>query len=100
VYLLGLCLFQAFIAGAVNEVLDVIGEDGVEEGADAAAESLGDGAPELVEEALREGLSRILSGVGEKFLGSTAKKAAEGMANWFFLRRIGRQAMWLLQPLT
>ena len=100
VYLLGLCIFQAFMAGAVNEVLDAIGEDGVEEGADAAAESLGDGAPELVEEASREGLSRILSGVGEKFLGSAAKKAAEGMANWFFLRRIGRQAMWLLQPLT
>lgn len=100
VYLLGLCIFQAFMAGAVNEALDAIGEDEVEEGADAAAESLGDGAPELIEEASREGLSRILSGVGEKFLGSAAKKATEGMANWFFLRRIGRQAMWLLQPLT
>jgi uncharacterized membrane protein YcjF (UPF0283 family) len=100
VYLLGLCIFQAFMAGAVNEALDTIGEDGVEEGADAAAESLGDGPPELVEEASSEGLSRILSGVGENFLGSAAKKAGEGMANWFFLRRIGRQAMRLLQPLT
>jgi uncharacterized membrane protein YcjF (UPF0283 family) len=100
VYLLGLCIFQAFMAGAVNEALDAIGEGGAEEGADAAAESLGDGGPELVEEASREGFSRILSGVGEHFLGSAATKAAEGMANWFFLRRIGRQAMRLLQPLT
>ena len=100
VYLLGLCIFQAFMAGAVNEALDAIGEDGVEDGADAAAETLGDGASELVEEAGSEGFSRILSGVGEKFLGSAARKAAEGMAHWFFLRRIGRQAMRLLQPLT
>jgi len=99
-YLLGLCIFQAFMAGAVNEVLDAIGEDGAEEGVDAAVESLSDGVPELVAEASREGLSRMLSGVGEKFLGSAAKKAAEGMANGFFLRRIGRQAVRLLQPLT
>jgi uncharacterized membrane protein YcjF (UPF0283 family) len=99
-YLLCLCIFQAFMAEAVNEALDAIGEDGVEDGADATAESLGDGAPDLVEEASSEGLSRIVSGVGEHFLGSAAKKAAEGMANWFFLRRIGRQAMRLLQPLA
>jgi hypothetical protein len=48
----------------------------------------------------REGLSRILSGVREKVFGSAAKKAAEGMANRFFLRRIGQKAMRLLQPLT
>jgi uncharacterized membrane protein YcjF (UPF0283 family) len=100
VYLLCLCIFQAFMAGAVNEALDAIGEDGVEDGTDATAESLGDGAPDLVEEASSEGLSRIVTGVGENFLGSAARKAAEGMANWFFLRRIGQQAMRLLQPLT
>jgi uncharacterized membrane protein YcjF (UPF0283 family) len=95
VYLLGLCIFQAFMAGAVNEALDAIGEDAGEEGAGAAAETLGDGAPEL-----SAGFSQILSGVGENFLGSAARKAAEGMANWLFLHRIGRQAMRLLQPLT
>jgi hypothetical protein len=48
----------------------------------------------------REGLSRMLSGVREKVFGSAAQKAAEGMANRFFLRRIGQKAMRLLQPLT
>jgi uncharacterized membrane protein YcjF (UPF0283 family) len=95
VYLLGLCIFQAFMAGAVNEALDALGEEGVEEGAEAGTDVLSDGAPEL-----SESLGRILSGVGEQFLGTAARKAAEGVANWFFLRRIGRQAMRLLQPLT
>jgi hypothetical protein len=61
---------------------------------------LGDGVPELVAVASREGLSRILSRVGEKLLGSAGKKGAQGMANWLFLGRIGRRAMGLLQPLT
>lgn len=88
------------MAGAVNEALEAISEEGVEKGVDAAPDSMADASPGLVEEASSEGLSRILGGVGEKFLGSAARKTAEGLANRFFLRRIGHQAMRLLQPLA
>ena len=75
VYLFGLVLFQGYIAGQVQDNLEVL-----EGGLQALCESM-------------------LDAVGAKIVGMAGARAAEAILHLLFLRRIGKGMMKRLRPL-